>query len=133
MRIMIDTNIFISAVLFPKGRAALALLKALTLPYQPVTCDYVVDEIHRKFQEKFPDKVTELQAFLYSVLLFVDVVQTPEDAYEEERKIRDPKDRPILRAALSSGADLFLTGDKDFLEASVEDPRIISVAEFLEM
>lgn len=32
MRVMIDTNIFISAVLFPKGRAAAALLKALTMP-----------------------------------------------------------------------------------------------------
>lgn len=50
---------------------------------------------------------------------------------ESENKIRDPKDRPILRAALSSNADFFLTGDKDFLESSVEDPRIISVAEFL--
>ncbi len=133
MRVMIDTNIFISAALFPKGRAAAALLKAMTIPYQPVTCDYVVDELHRKFREKFPEKVTELQAFLYSALQSIDVVTTPEDAYEEEGKIREPKDRQILRAALSNGADLFLTGDKDFLESSVEDPRIISVADFLSM
>ena len=39
MRVMIDTNIFISAALFPKGRAAEALLKALAPPYQPVVCD----------------------------------------------------------------------------------------------
>ena len=31
------------------------------------------------------------------------------------------------------GADLFLTGDKDFLESSVTDPRIISVSDFLMM
>ena len=42
------------------------------------------------------------------------------------------KDRPILRAALNEGTDLFLTGDKDFLESAVEDPRIVSVSEFLE-
>ena len=41
MRVMIDTNIFISAALFPKGRAAEALYKALAAPYQPVVCDYV--------------------------------------------------------------------------------------------
>lgn len=41
------------------------------------------------------------------------------------------KDRPILRAALDAGAELFLTGDKDFLESSVSDPRIISVNDFL--
>ena len=48
-----------------------------------------------------------------------------------ERMIRDAKDRPILRAALNVGADLFLTGDKDFLESSICDPRIISVRDFL--
>lgn len=130
-RVMIDTNIFISAALFPNGRAAAALMKAFAFPYQPLTCDYVVDELHRKFREKFPDRMTELEAFLYHALSVVHVVSTPEAAMEAENKIRDPKDRPILRAALSSGADLFLTGDKDFLEASVQDPRIISVADFL--
>ena len=44
---MIDTNIFISAALFPKGRAAEALYKTLASPYQPVVCDYVIDELHR--------------------------------------------------------------------------------------
>lgn len=131
MRVMIDTNIFISAALFPKGRASDALKKALTPPYQPLTCDYVVDELHRKFQEKFPDKITELEAFLYSALPIIHVVNTPTEALEAENLIRDRKDRPILRAALSSNADLFLTGDKDFLEASLDDPQIISVSDFL--
>ena len=131
MRVMIDTNIFISAALFPNGRASKALMKALLPPFQPVTCDYVVDELHRKFQEKFPERMTELEAFLYSALDIIDVVKTPREFVEEELLIRDVKDRPILRAALSSNADFFLTGDKDFLESSVEDPRIISVADFL--
>ena len=131
MRVMIDTNIFISAALFPNGRASQALMKALLPPFQPVTCDYVVDELHRKFQEKFPERMTELEAFLYSALDIIDVVKTPREFVEEELLIRDVKDRPILRAALSSNADFFLTGDKDFLESSVEDPRIISVTDFL--
>ena len=61
------------------------------------------------------------------------VVVTPEQIAAAETGIRDPKDRPILRAALNAGADLLLTGDKDFLESSVKDPRIISVHDFLEM
>ena len=133
MRVMIDTNIFISAALFPNGRAADAFYKALVPPFQPVVCDYVIDELHRKFQEKFPNRTVELEAFLYTALSVFDIVSTPEDVVEAEAKIRDPKDRPILRAALNAGADLFLTGDKDFLESSVTDPRIISVPEFLDM
>lgn len=133
MRVMIDTNIFISAVLFPNGKASAALLKALISPYQPVTCDYVIDELHRKFREKWPDRITELDAFLYASLSVIDVVKTPEAVVEDENLIRDEKDRTILRAALDAGADLFLTGDKDFLESSVTDPRIISVSDFLMM
>ncbi len=133
MRVMLDTNIIISAALFPNGRAAAALLKALSPPYEAVTCDYVVDELRRKFREKFPDKMTELDAFLYAFLSAIRITSTPEEEVDAEKEIRDPKDRPILRAALASNADYFLTGDKDFLESAVEDPRIISVAEFLSL
>ena len=133
MRIMLDTNIIISAALFPNGRASAAFYKALIPPYQPIVCDYVVDELHRKFREKFPEKLTELEAFLYNALSIIDLVPTPEVETLSETKIRDPKDRPILRAALNAHADLFLTGDKDFLESSVTDPRIISVADFLDL
>lgn len=131
MKVMIDTNIIISAALFPNGKAAQAFYKALHLPYEPIICDYIVDELHRKFCEKFPDRVTELETFLYNTLSYIHVVPRPETVSETEKKIRDPKDRPILRAALDAHADLFLTGDKDFLESSITDPRIISVADFL--
>lgn len=133
MRVMIDTNIFISAILFPNGKASAALVKALLPPFVPVTCDYVIDELRRKFQEKWPNRITELDAFLFSSLSIIEIVKTPESIAEDEKLVRDEKDRPILRAALDAGADLFLTGDKDFLESSIKDPRIISVADFLLM
>ena len=131
MKVMIDTNIIISAALFPEGRAALALYKAMSFPYEPILCDYVIDELHRKFLEKFPDKRLEMEAFLYNLVTSINVVKTPDIPVVSKMKIRDPKDRPILRAALEEHADLFLTGDKDFLESSVTDPRIISVPELL--
>lgn len=131
MKVMLDTNIIISAALFPNGRTAQAFFKALQPPYQPIVCDYVVDELHRKFREKFPQRLTELEAFLFNALSYIKLVPTPEEAVTAEQKIRDPKDRLILRAALNAHADLFLTGDKDFLESSVTDPRIISVPDFL--
>lgn len=130
---MIDTNIVISAVLFPNGKAAQAFYKALLPPYEPLPCDYVIDELHRKFKEKFPERQMELEAFLLHAFLSIRTVQTPEEELVLEKEIRDPKDRPILRAALNAHADLFLTGDKDFLESAVTDPGIISVTSFLEM
>lgn len=132
MKVMIDTNIFISAALFPNGRSAAALMKSLRPPFEAEICDYVIDELHRKFQEKFPDKAIELEAFLYTILQSIEFIKTPEGEFAEECLIRDVKDRPILRAALNENVDLFLTGDKDFLESTVRDPKIISVNEFLE-
>ena len=48
-----------------------------------------------------------------------------------ETQIRDVNDRPILRAAIEAGADVLLTGDKDFLESGVKHPAIMTPAEFL--
>ena len=133
MRIMIDTNVIISAALFPNGRAAKAFYKAMLPPYEPMICDYIVEELRKKFIEKFPDKQSEMEEFLHNALNFIELVNTPDKAEESEELIRDPKDRPILRAALNEHAELFLTGDKDFLESSVSDPRIVSGATFLDM
>ena len=133
MKVMIDTNIIISAVLFPKGKVAQAFEKAIMPPYHPLICDYILDELQRKFKEKFPNRSTELDAFLFQALSLIQVVQTPQIQIPQESKIRDVKDRPILRAALNAHADLFLTGDKDFLESAIHDPRIVSVPEFLAM
>lgn len=105
MKVMLDTNIIISAVLFPYGRAAQAFLKSLSYPYEPIVCDYVLNELRRKFDEKFPDKASNLDEFLQMVLLFIEVVPTPTLELLQERQIRDPKDLPILRAALNNHAD----------------------------
>ena len=39
--------------------------------------------------------------------------------------------RPILRVIIEAGADVLLTGDKDFLESGVKHPAIMTPAEFL--
>ncbi len=132
MTVMIDTNIIISAVLFPHGRAAQAFFKALMPPYEPLICDYVVEELRRKFQEKFPQHMSDLEEYLSCTFKYIRLVSVSTEENDKERLIRDLKDRPILRAALYAHADMILTGDKDFLESLVTEPRIVGVAEFLE-
>jgi len=44
--------------------------------------------------------------------------------------IRDKKDLPILVSAIIGIVDVIITGDKDFLEADVEYPIIMTVREF---
>lgn len=133
MKIMLDTNILISAALFPNGVAAKSYHKALAHPFEPMVCDYILDELRRKFREKFPDRSAVLEAFLKEVAAVIHVVAVPNEECSEETRIRDIKDRPILRAAMSADVHFLLTGDKDFLEAHILKPKIIGVTEFLSM
>jgi len=61
------------------------------------------------------------------------VTLTPEDeAVDDEKNIRDLDDRPILRAARKANVVIFVTGDKDFLESTVIEPKIMTAAQFVE-
>ena len=133
MRILIDTNILISAALNSHGTPYKAYLKAVTYPNKGIICDQNIEEIWRIFNRKFPTKISMLEKFLAYSLSVIEVATTPEMEEDAEKLIRDVKDRPILRAALNAKADVLLTGDKDFLESGVTDPKIMTAAEFLEM
>ena len=133
MKCFIDSNVLISAGLFPESVPAAAFLRAVTPPNMAFVSDYSLDETHRKISEKFPDKVHDLEAFLYRALFSVRLISTPTDAIEDETKVSDVKDRPILRAALDAGIDVLITGDKKLLASGVTKPRILNPKDFLDM
>ena len=45
MRVMVDTNIIISAIRNPNGTPFAAYAKAAQPPYKIVLCDQIVDEV----------------------------------------------------------------------------------------
>ena len=91
MRILVDTNILISAALNAKGTPYKAFLKAVTHPNKGLICDQNIEELRRIFNRKFPDKIKILEHFLSIALLAMEVVSTPKDEIEEEYKIREIK------------------------------------------
>ena len=131
MRILIDTNILISAALSSAGTPYKAFVKAVSYPNHGLVCEQNIDEMRRVFNRKFPQKIQALEAFLSIALLTLEVVPMPMEENALEEKIRDVCDRPILRAAIMARADALLTGDKDFLESGIEHPRIMTAAEFI--
>ena len=52
MKCFIDSNIFISAGLFPDSVPAAAVMKALAPPNVAFVSDYALDEIHRVGNDK---------------------------------------------------------------------------------
>lgn len=132
MRVLIDTNVLISAALSAHGTPFKAYVKATTYPNHGLICEQNVDELKRIFSKKFPNKLSSLDKFLSIALLSLELVRTPTETYSIEDKIRDVNDRPILRAAIQANADIILTGDKDFLESGIKHPIILTPTTFLE-
>ena len=132
MRVLIDTNILISAALSSNGTPYRAFVKAVTYPNHGLICEQNIDEMRRIFNRKFPQKIAALEKFLSLALMTLEMVPTPVEEYHSEMQIRDIHDRPILRAAIHANADILLTGDKDFLESGLENPKIMTAIDFVQ-
>ena len=133
MRILIDSNVLFSAV-YSKGSIPYqAYFKAVEPPYQCLICEQTFEELRRAYNRKFPDKIGALERFITSALPVIEVVHVPPSQYPDENEIRDPDDRPILRAAIKAGADIIITGDNDFLESVLTNPKIMTAAQFVQM
>lgn len=98
MKIFIDTNVLISAILNPNGISNKAYIKATTYPNIGLICEQNIDELKRIFINKFPDRIIFLDKFLRLAQLTIIKVPIPREPYIKEAKLRDIKDRPILHA-----------------------------------
>lgn len=129
MRVMLDTNIFISMIFFPSAQTR-QLAERLAEKYEIVVCDYVIEELRLVTERKFPAKRKFLERFFLE--LPFELVYTPKVLdLNEFPEMRDGKDTPILATALMEGIEVFVTGDKDFTVLEVEMPEILTMAEFL--
>jgi len=133
MIVFLDTNILISAALNSKGVPYQAFLKAVTYPNKAIICEQNLVEIKNVFQRKFPDKLKLLEQFLTLALQVIELVPIPYGVNNNEILIRDIADRPILRAAICAKADIVLTGDKDFLESDIRNPKMMTASQFLNL
>lgn len=133
MRVLIDTNVLISAALNANGVPYQAYAKAASYPNRGLICEQNVDELKRIFNRKFPDRMAALDRFLSVALLTLELVPVPDEELTTEKQVRDANDRPILRAAIAAKADVLLTGDKDFLESDIAHPAIMTPAEFVSL
>jgi predicted nucleic acid-binding protein len=126
MRILVDANAFFSAVLFPNSKPAKALHRVCqndTL----VLCDYSIAELFDTISRKRPDLLPDAEV-LPAELLYEAVIAPRAPS----KLIADPKDAPILNAAIVADADIIISGDKHFLSLDMERPKVLTVVEYLE-
>jgi putative PIN family toxin of toxin-antitoxin system len=128
MTVMLDTNILVSAGLFPNSRLA-ALAVRIAEEYQVVLSSHIIDELREVVEQKFPDRKHVLERFLRH--LSYELAYTPEDIDDDiYPKIRDKRDYPILASAIIADVDIFITGDKDFGGLDLERPEIMKISQF---
>lgn len=128
MKVLIDSNVFVSAILYPDSISSNAFHEA-TMNHKVIICDYQINELILVFKKKFPDKLSVLKVYLSVFESFIDFVKVPKT--KSKYNIRDSKDEPILRTALYYGVDVILTGDKDFLSLKIDGLKILSPSEFV--
>jgi putative PIN family toxin of toxin-antitoxin system len=129
MKIMLDTNILISAAVFESKRISLYLNLILDR-YVPCICTYSLFELFDNIDRKFQHRRTGVEAFLNK--LIYKVIDTPETDKSALPYIRDEKDYPILAAAIAADVDVLISGDKDFLAVEIDRPEIMTISEFAE-
>jgi len=127
--IMLDTNILISAALFPSASMT-AFLTRVAKNHHIVLCSYILDELNDVIRRKFPGKQRQVEVFLQK--LPFSLVHTPKlDLVGLDIAIRDEADYPILMSAVLADVDILITGDKGFHNAEIEKPKIMTPAEFM--
>ena len=128
MRVFLDTNVLVAAF---ATRGLCADVVRLTLAaHEMVVSEQVMTELERTLREKIGLPEFELR----SVLSLVREETALAREAEATVSVRDPSDTPILAAALASGADVLVSGDRDLLE--LEQPvriRIVSPRGFWQL
>ena len=129
MRVMLDTNILISLIVF-KSKPMQYIIDWIADGRSLVLCSYIIDELHDVIDEKFPNKKAELEKFLTEMPF--EFFYTPRTLPKHDLfEIRDKDDEWILYSAILSEVDVLVTGDKDLLVIdSIERLDVISHLDF---
>jgi len=124
-RVLVDTNVLVSAVVFPAGVAAQAFHYVAAEQHLALTRQ-VIDESRDVVSRKWPHLLGALDQFLTS--LEYDLLPVGASGMV----IRDATDQPILDAAISAGVDVILTGDKDFHDLAIDHPAVMAPRSYLD-
>ena len=127
MRVVVDTNILISAELSTHG-ASRRLLNRLVTTNNVILSNAILDEFAQTLRAKFS----------YSSLAVSNVIDGLNEVAEivepvtfETQICRDPDDDAILGTAVAGNADCIVTGDSDLLVlARFQGVDIVSPSEF---
>ncbi|MGD0939364.1 MAG: putative toxin-antitoxin system toxin component, PIN family [Terracidiphilus sp.] len=130
-RLVIDTNVVLSGLLFPGSTSSRALLRAQS--GEVLASDATLLELVEVMSRARFDRYVELSIRQRLVAEFANACETLQ-IVAPIRACRDPKDDKFLEVAVHGRAELIVTGDEDLLVLNpFRGIAILTPAQYLEM
>lgn len=124
-----DSNILISALVFPGKQAEKALLRIIEGRDQLVVSKLIVDEVLEVLARKFARDAEELARVAVLLAELGDIVRPR----RRIRVLKDEADNRVLECAGTGYADVIVTGDNEMLEVGAfQGVRLLSLRAYLE-
>jgi len=110
VRLFLDANVLFAAVWSPSGRSAALLRLARAGRCRVVTSRYAADEARRNLAVKTSDGLERFDELFTGIEMAPDA--GPRSVARASKLGLPPGDAAILAAAVASGADALVTGDR---------------------
>ena len=130
MKVVFDTNIYISAFAIPGGKAEKAYLFAIKGYYDLYTSTAILSETTQKLKIKFGWQDKQIIHFLKTIAKVASVIKPKSTIHI----LTDEPDNRILECACEAKVDYIITGDKHLLMLKqFQEICIISLANFINL
>ncbi len=129
MRVVFDTNIFVSALVIPGGRADDAMQRVIEETDQLILSRAIIHELLSVLSRKFGRDKEELAR----AAVYLSEIGERVESKKKIRVLEDEADNRILECAIAGKADLIVTGDRAMLRlGNYEGIRIINLNQYLQ-
>ena len=130
MRVVFDTNIFISALILPGSFAEKAILKVIEGSDELIISHDIIDEVLTVLSNKFSRNREALSRTAINLAEIGRIVKPT----ERIGIFQDEPDNRILECATAGKADAIVTGDKEMLKlGKYGGIKIITLKDYLAM
>jgi putative PIN family toxin of toxin-antitoxin system len=130
LKVVFDTNIFISAFVIPGGKAEEVYLRVLRGDFDLCSSVAILTETAQKLREKFGWPENQIVRLLQAISKVATVIKTRAHLHV----LADEPDNRILECAVEAAADFIVTGDKHLLSLkNFQYIRIITLSNFLKI
>lgn len=137
LKVVLDTNVFVSGLLTKSGRPAMVIDAWRAGQYLLVTSGPIISEIQRvlqapKIRKKYAIGGKQIENLIR--LLENDAIVVPGLSPVSGTIPEDPTDEMFLAAALDAKADIIVSGDRHLLDLDqYEGIPVSTVRQFLEL